>query len=607
MLAGDFVNSLSFVKNKNMQKVIVLFKKFISKDFSNLDLSNMDLSLFPFEFWKDIVIKNVDFSNSKVNFTPQNLPKDVSGVKKLENVSFQNVDLSYLKSSDFERITIENTNLKNTNLNINFNNIKYPSKTLYGVTLDDSIIISPTQIVNLMTLELNPNYPFTEKQIIQAVVQTFDDYFCSLVKDARNEKIISEMFDMTKEQYYEKMCKYINDIILILKKHNRTSMINLIEKMLEHSDIDDVFCFLTYQNVKMDFKQTDFSREDIDILNTWGIRNYITFDHCTFEIDYKEAKEGHDPFNGIFAHLIKWNNCSFKSDSYLNDRIKKVPFTPFSTHTSLYVKIGNKCNGSCSFCKNNTEKQTTTDMKKITNNLCDIGILSHLDEIYFGGGEPSLYLEEIRKISTKLHNLLGKAKIASPNLYLFTNGGGNWDDIYKYLFPTFNIILSRHEIDDEKNKKIVGVEYDLDNPSLKRMISFRKVILSLTCSDLNMRKDFLKEYFEFGKNLGIDNFIIQSLEAKTDIVIPDLDEHLNEFREYLIEQGLTTQRRIVSTSYFDLDLLSGNGYSVALKKYFEPYDLEEHMKYQAKHSFDLGMDSDGEMYNDFQMIKKLKR
>ena len=600
------MNFLDYINNKNVKKILISLKKIFTKDLSDLDLSNMDFSNFPFDFWKDIVIKNTSFSNSKINFTPQNLSKNVNGIKKLENVNFQNVDLSYLKEADFERITIENTNLRNTGLNINFNNIKYPSKTLYGVTLDEHIIISPSQIVNLETLELNPNYPFTDKQIIQAVIEIFDSRICSVVKEARSDEMINNIFDITKEQYYGKMHKYINDIISTLRKYNRFNMINLIEKMLEHSDIDDVFSFLTTQNVDMHFKQIDFTREDIDILSIWEINNHLTFDHCTFEIDYKEAKEKYDPFKGIFAYLVKWDNCSFYSYSYLNERIKKVPFSPFSTHTSVYIKLGNKCNGNCSFCKNNTENKIPTNIEKITNNLCDINMLSHLNEIYFGGGEPSLYLHEIKSIYTKLRNLTYEKSISMPNLYMFTNGGGNWENIYNNLFNNFKIILSRHEIDDEKNKKIVGVDYSLDNPFLKELIMYRKVILTLTCSDLNMRKDFLKEYFEFGKKLGIQDFIIQSLEAKTDIIIPNLDEYLREFNEYLKEQGLTTQRKIVSTSYFDLDLLSGNGYSVALKKYFDPAKLEEHMKYEAKHSFDLGMDSDGQMYNDFQMIKKLK-
>lgn len=601
------MNLLGYIKNKNIQKIIILLKKTFTRNLSNLDLSNMDLSNFSFDFWKDIVIKNTNFSNSKINFTPQNLPKNVDGIKKLENTNFQNADLSYLKEADFERITIENTNLRNTGLNINFNNIKHPSKTLYGVTLDENIIISPSQIVNLETLELNPNYPFTDRQIIQAVIRTFDDRIWSVLKEARNDEMINYIFDITKEQYYEKMHEHIDAIISTLRKYNRFNMIKLIEKMLEHSDIDDIFSFLTTQNVDMHFKQIDFTREDIDILSMWEIETQLTFDHCTFEIDYKEAKEKYNPFKGIFAYFVKWDNCSFRSDSYLNEKIKKVPFSPFSTHTSIYVKMGNKCNGTCSFCKNNTENKTSTNIEKITNTLCDIDLLSHLDEIYFGGGEPSLYLEEIKSISTKLRNLSYEENISRPNLYLFTNGGGNWEKIYDYLFPHFTVILSRHEIDSEKNKQIVGVEYDLDNPILKKLIMYRKLILSLTCSDLNMRKNFLREYFEFGRDLGVHNFIIQSLEAKTDIAIPNLDKYLSEFREYLIEQGLSTQRKIVSTSYFDLDLLSGNGFSVALKKYFEPKDLEEHMKYQAKHSFDLGMDSNGEMYTDFQMIKKLKK
>lgn len=121
-----------------------------------------------------------------------------------------------------------------------------------------------------------------------------------------------------------------------------------------------------------------------------------------------------------------------------------------------------------------------------------------------------------------------------------------------------------------------------------------------------MRDNFLKEYIDFGRQIGIRNFIIQSLESKTGTNVPFIEEYFKEFEEYLKSQDFD-KRQIVSSAYYDLSLFTKGDYSVALKTYFNSSELDKHFRYCPKHSFDLGIDSNGDIYTDFQMIKKLKK
>ena len=114
----------------------------------------------------------------------------------------------------------------------------------------------------------------------------------------------------------------------------------------------------------------------------------------------------------------------------------------------------------------------------------------------------------------------------------------------------------------------MGINYSLDNSELKKLITINKLLFSLTCNESNMRDNFLKEYLEFGLDLGVRNFIIQNLEDKTESPnINSIERQFQELEEKLIVSGYS-RVQIVSSSYYDLSLLKKDGTSVALKRYF---------------------------------------
>lgn len=589
--------------------ILVSLRARLTKKCTNLDLRFLDFSHISPKLFENVTFEHSNLSGSKIYLNPKKL--DLGDPPVLQNIVLEDVDLSYLTERDFESVLIRNCNLKNTGLHLDFNRMINPSETMYSVILDPGIILSPFTKVNLDTINLNPDYPFTDFQIVDAVVHSFDcSTFHAIRKDKRNHR--SYPFGLSKNQFYQQMNRYLDLIISTLRSNQRDKMVHLIEKLRETCELDDIFNLFTYQNFETHIQNTDFTAEDVQALSGLILKNYLNFDSCTFDVSYKRAVElGKNEDIGIFNAFTTFSNCSFNEMVYSNEKNKRIEDTPFTCNTSAYVKLGNACNGTCSFCKNITEKISPTCIDKVLETLTREDLLHHLNQIYFGGGEPTLYLNEIENILFNYWQILSEHAIEVPDFYLFTNGSGDWERVYhilsKYRQIYFHskIMLSRHEIEDEKNQKILGVRYSLEDPYFQKLVEYRKVILALTCSELNMREHFLEEYLQFGRELGVRSFMIQNLEAKTDIPCDFIGDYLNIFESNL-EKEHFKKSSIVSTSYFDLSLLSDGVTTVWLKRYFDPSELEAHFKHNSKHSFDLGIDSNGDLYNDFQMIKRIK-
>lgn len=601
---------------------IVRVKKRNDGDLSNIDMSGLDLTVLKEDFFDDCILENVNLSNAKIKFRPRNLR---GYPKTLKNVNFENTDLSYLLSEDFDDVVIEKCNFKNSGLKLDLNDdwVRNPTPTFNGVLFDEGVILTDKTKIDMETLESNCHYPFTDQQVLSAVLNHVKkmsdcDYLCSLVKDSRNDRCIKECFGISLYEYHKIIKEYIENTITYLRKFKRDTLVNLIEKMLSNMDIDDVFAFLTADNHCIDlyFQNIDFTKEEFEIINRWlvfiNLRSRVSvFEHCTFDVDYKTANEKINSGSRSYSFLnyADFKNCSFTNNNFSNNSEKKVRGTPFSCNTSAYIKIGNKCNGKCEFCKNRTEHDSKTKLNNILDTLLCDEVFSHLNQIYFGGGEPSLYLNEIKRILDVYFETLESKKsfVRFPDWYMFTNGAGDWEKIEKLVLSrkyhfNGNVILSRHAIEDAENKKIIGLDYSLNDPNLRNLIDRGKVLLALTCSDQNMRNHFLLDYLKFGKDLGVKNFIIQNLESKSGTT-PNVYEYFLELESYLKSLGYS-KTDIVSSSYFDLNLYKKGSESVSLKRYFSPEEMDEHFMYCPKHSFDLGIDSNGNLYHDFQMIKK---
>lgn len=589
--------------NNFLQKLMIIKKIRNIKDFTNMDLSGLDLSSFSPIFWQNAIFKNTNLKNAKIEFSPAHL-KD----KHLVGVNLENVDLSNLSEDDFEGVTFEDCNLKNTKINIQFDRVKNSPPKLYNTILDENMKIAVKTRVDMNTIEKNSDSLFCDRHFISVISQTFDPLFFVLKEEYRTEEDFQDMFQCTKEEYYKKMSYYVQKIINYLAKHNRSSCITFINKLLSSTPIDEVFLFLTQEQYLVTFKNINFTKEDLNILKQYDF-TLINFEHCIFQMSYKEAAKKELDFPNVFRTYFK--DCSLDSKNYQNCQIKRISNnkksnSSFTCNTSVYVKLGNRCNASCSFCKNKKETINASDIEAISNTLTSPNLLKHLNQIYFGGGEPSLYLEEIVTILEKCSQYY---KNNSPDISIFTNGSGDWEKIYRLLETNnkIKVILSRQAIEEKDNYKIMGINYSLDDTYLKKIIQEGKMTLSMTCSDQSLPEDYLKEYIKFGNFYSIKRFIIQSLEDKTKVI--DREQAIEKAFCYC-ENYLSTERyslsEIVSSSYFKLHLYKYfSDCSVAVKRYFSPDDLDKYWQYSNKHSFDLGIDSNGELYQDFQMIKKI--
>lgn len=470
----------------------------------------------------------------------------------------------------------------------------------------------------------------SDQQTIEEALEVFN---YKKIRPCSNDKNCSFLYGMTAKEYKQEVLNLINNIIIYLKKDDRIIFANLLEKMLKNMDIVDVFVFLQADRytIPFSFKNIEFTKEEIDFLMDWPFhsKTKANFFNCAFDIDYATfatfmsikiyvferyyyGRNNNNVFNSIrskgfnvtkYSGAENFHDCYLSADSYANYEIKRVSGTPFTCQTSAYVKLGNKCNGSCSFCKNNSENVVKPNLNNIINSLFSEKIIKHLNEIYFGGGEPSLYIKEIKTILDEFK----KREIREPKWYIYTNGSGNWHDINQLREGREGkIILSRQEIEDKDNEKIMGVTYSLNDAILDNLMHRGIITFALTYSEENMRENFLQEYIQFGYDHGIRNFIIQDLEEKSRENTYASDEHFKKLELYLEENGYKKSSRIASSSYFNLNIFYKLGYSISLKRYFSPNQLKEQFKFCPKHSFDLGIDANGDVYEDFQMIKKLE-
>ena len=568
-------------------------------------------------------------------FYPQKLPCDTEGKRVLSDIDFSDIDLTHLTNCDFENVTIRNCNFKNSGLKIDFNKMSNPSQTLSNVILDEGIILSPNTIVDLNTIELNKNREFTSYQIITAVLKSLKGTYgeIAILRECyrNDEKMYLLAFNKTYNEYNENIKIIIEELLKKLSELRKENLLTLLKKI--QSSMDNILDFAIFlisafgEDDKIYIKDLHFTKEDIEILKDWNIRFFnngtIIFDNCTFDISYSKAQSvfARKKIISSLLNNSRWGetiykDCSFTDNSYSNNGIRSIKGIDFSCNTSVYIKLGTACNGTCFFCKNKTENPTDTNVEKITRTLCSSDLGLHLNQIFLGGGEPTLYLKQIKKILLEYARLIKKLESPKKDIFMFTNGSGNWKEAQEILdtirqesnfLLNYYFILSRQAIDDEQNHKIMGINYSLDNSELKKLITINKLLFSLTCNESNMRDNFLKEYLEFGLDLGVRNFIIQNLEDKTESPnINSIERQFQELEEKLIVSGYS-RVQIVSSSYYDLSLLKKDGTSVALKRYFNPMKLQSNYRICPKHSFDLGIDSDGTLYNDFQMQKILRK
>ncbi|MGN1022754.1 MAG: radical SAM protein [Lachnospiraceae bacterium] len=122
----------------------------------------------------------------------------------------------------------------------------------------------------------------------------------------------------------------------------------------------------------------------------------------------------------------------------------------------LYINVTDRCNGSCRFCVNHSNKSGGTrtahvDPAKLSPVLT--ALLPHLSGVSLTGGEPTLAKDAFAEVL----QVVRKQVPQNIMLNLATNGTGMEKLQQEGLFDSFSSIhISRHAVSDEKNREIMG-------------------------------------------------------------------------------------------------------------------------------------------------------
>ncbi len=186
---------------------------------------------------------------------------------------------------------------------------------------------------------------------------------------------------------------------------------------------------------------------------------------------------------------------------------------------ALSIYLGSKCNMNCAYCHREENESETGVSDKLLNYIKEFKI----DKIAFFGGEPTLYMDDIKKVVEA--NPMADFKIT-------TNGVG----IKKYL-PFFH-----------SHKFKVCISYDGNN-SLRGFDPFQEVIdypnLAVSCSLYHGNTDFMEIIKKFaekekivGKHLPFYPHIIHYTSEKNKVyklTDSDYDFIFEQYKKYVSE------------------------------------------------------------------------
>lgn len=325
-------------------------------------------------------------------------------------------------------------------------------------------------------------------------------------------------------------------------------------------------------------------------------------------------------FGGI--KIDKINNSTFptlKSTVWNPSTMRKYRFgdTPVTIRHNLYLELGRQCNANCVFCRNKCMKEVKYDFEKIMQKLnCYVNdsrsfesLIDLFGTIYVGGGEPTLRIDDLRKILSLCYR---------PSVTVISNGTAMLNELVCSIPPSSNIkyMVSRHSYDDSENAAIFGIDKKHFNN-----LCFIPDIYSCTCFKGGMDSvEKILKYIDYVLDEGFSDIIFTSLMDSPSIyfvrsnkankslnIDPDVFERVISI---LKEKGMKENSYpIVSSSGYILRILKvteGSKRSIAFKRYLGKKEFEELWLSAVKRTYDLTMSPDGNLYSSWNG-KKLVR
>jgi len=277
----------------------------------------------------------------------------------------------------------------------------------------------------------------------------------------------------------------------------------------------------------------------------------------------------------------------------------------------LDVIFTSNCNCNCSFCRNNSFDDSSSNrncynLNKIKENLSIIS--KYLDTIFIGGGEPTLKIKDIIEIYNSF-------RARRPKLVVVTNGSLSPGDLVAVLEHSDSVYISRHAISDEenlaildscKNTKILSLE------DLKNFSRINQITLSPVCVKNGLdTSEKIMEYISTAFKIGVENVLISTLHQDASYGSEGLDYGdlyvspiiFEPVKQELLNQGYIKKPEICSTGGYLLDIFTNSSYNVIFKEYINKQDEQKLWFEKCKRTFDLSMTPNGDVFENWRQDK----
>jgi organic radical activating enzyme len=288
--------------------------------------------------------------------------------------------------------------------------------------------------------------------------------------------------------------------------------------------------------------------------------------------------------------------------------------------TNIYVELKRICNMNCQFCRNKYLNNQEYNYNNIIKNLRKI--YYNINNIVIGGGEPTLLLEDLKRLKQDVQKDLLET---DTNFNIITNASLNVNS-YNDLLKDYNIYFSRHAIDDytnslifnDKNNNLLSAN-DLTKLTSKNLHKSHRMknnkILCCTCviGGIDSKTKIL-DYIKFAKEIGFNEVLFQTLDQDSlflnnyDIGIKTINEQeIIKAFNYLERNGYNISNPIYSSSGYELYLLTNPtiNMDISFKIYKKQEEIKTSWQTASKRCFDLSMDPSGEIYEDWQEKNKV--
>jgi len=399
-------------------------------------------------------------------------------------------------------------------------------------------------------------------------------------------------------------------------------LVYLIEMWLgvSLSGLDDEFEFFMFSIRYLDIKNVDFEDIPAELLRYYTIQNN-QFQNIIFNNtlnDLLKLWDGSEYFlDTVKGHKNEYKNVSFpnitysswQENPYAKKRISESSFTFFN---KVYLELSRTCNAKCPFCRNTTFTDSEYNLENIINTLKMIE--SYVNAVVIGGGEPTLKLDDVKK----LHQSLIESKI---DWHMFTNGTLSQIIEDKYIIENFKINLSRHAINDKENACIFKVNENkiMTYKDIEKLNQVNEVTLNATC--FNGGLDTLEkiiDYITFAKDIGCKKVLLQNLQQSISLGINSYNYNnlcidSSIYDKLILElksKGYKESFPIYATGgYITYRFTDKEKFNIAVQKYISEEQLKNEWSTAIKKTFDLSIDPSGNLFENWNQndapIKKL--